>query len=360
MVLRLDVSAEIYELPYARPFGIARWTRDRTHDVLVCVRGAGLEGWGEGAPNARYGERAETTCAAFASLRAEGLDAPTALEEIGRLLAKLDVSAGNAGRAALDGALCDWLAKRQGLALAALLGIAPGPGPVSSYSIGLCGPDELTAALDAAERYPLYKIKLGADAEADAATLAAIRARTDRPLRVDANEAFVDREQALRRLEALARVGGVELCEQPLPAGRLDDVAWLRSRSPLPLVADEDCVPGADLQALAEAYDGVNIKLDKEGGILAARERVAAARGAGLSVMVGCMVSSSLALTQAAHVALSGARWADLDGHLLLADDPFTGLRLDDLGRVWLPSGLGLGARWRARPLAQPWPSPSS
>ncbi|MCK5800366.1 MAG: dipeptide epimerase, partial [Deltaproteobacteria bacterium] len=267
-------------LPYARPFGIARWTRTRTDNVVVHVEAAGGFGIGEGAPNARYGEDLAGALATLAAL--PSFAPPSSLDAIEATLADMAdrLEGQRAAMAALDAALCDWLARARGVSLASLLALegAPGPGPQTSFTIGLGEADEVADALAAAAAYPLYKVKLGADEAADAATLTRLRQITAKPLRVDANEGWVDREVAIRRVDALVADGAVELVEQPLPAGHLDDVAWLRARSPLPLVADEDCVPDVDLGVLAEVYDGVNIKLDKEGGILAARRRLRSAR----------------------------------------------------------------------------------
>ncbi len=211
----LELSAELCVLRYARPFGIARWTHDHTCDVLVRVRGDGHEGWGEGAPNARYDECAAAALEVFHRLPT--LDAPHSLEDVTAQVSALDPAAGQAARAALDGALCDWLAKRHNSSLAKLLSLPAGPGPVSSYSIGLSSPEELHAALAAAQRYPLYKVKLSADATADTTTLAEIRARTNKPLRADANEAWPDREQALTRIEALTNLGASSSASSPSP-----------------------------------------------------------------------------------------------------------------------------------------------
>lgn len=163
---------------------------------------------------------------------------------------------------------------------------------------------------------------------------------TDRPDRGDANEGFPDRETALREIEWLAG-HNVELVEQPLPADRLEDMIWLKERSPLPLIADEAFISSRDLPNLAQAFNGVNVKLVKCGGTLAAREAITLARSYGLEVMLGCTVESSLGIAAAAHLAPL-VDYVDLDGNLLLSNDPFAGHPVVD-GRIALRDAPGLG-----------------
>ena len=213
--------------------------------------------------------------------------------------------------------------------------------PATSFSIGIDDLDTIRAKVLAAGDYAVLKIKLGTDR--DEAIMAAVREVTDQPLRVDANEGWKDPETALRHIVRLAGQG-VELIEQPLPAGRLEEVAWLRERSPLPLFADEDVMDSADIAQLAGSYHGINIKLMKAGGPREAWRMIQRAREHGLKIMLGCMIESSCGISAAAH--LSGAvDFVDLDGHLLLATDPFRGLRLE-AGRVRTSEAPGLGVEW--------------
>lgn len=329
------------DLDFAHPFGIARWTRTATANVLVEVEAEGVVGRGEGAPNARYGESQDDALATIARLR---LDRPATREQVVACIdaMALQTSGQNSARAAVDAALWDWLGKQVDKPAWALLGL-PRPRPTpTSYTIGIDTPEVIARKIREAPGVDVLKIKLGTDD--DRALLRAVRTATDLPIRVDANEGWADRETALRRIMWLAEEG-VELVEQPVPAGRYDDVAWLRERSPLPLVADEDCGGLEDIARLAGVYDGVNLKLDKSGGLLEASRMAQAAVRHGLRVMVGCMASSSLATTAAFHLA-GAAEWLDLDGHLLLADDPFEGVELED-GRLVLPDRPGLGVRPR-------------
>ena len=189
-----------------------------------------------------------------------------------------------------------------------------------------------------AAEFPVLKVKVGLDS--DEATIDAVRSVTGKPLRVDANEGWQDKETAIRRLEWLAR-RGVELVEQPMPAAMLEEAAWLKARSPIPLFADEACLRATDIPGLRGTCHGVNVKIDKAGGLREALRMIHTARACGLQVLLGCMVSSSVSTTAAAQLSPL-VDFADLDGHLLVADDPWQGVLVRD-GRLVLPDRPGLG-----------------
>jgi len=228
--------------------------------------------------------------------------------------------------------------------LCELMGIDPRQTPVTSFTIGMDTPEVVEAKVKEAGDYEVLKIKMGSDE--DRQILEAVRGVTDRPLRVDANEGWT-LEGAQSRLEWLESMG-VELVEQPLPAGQLEEMRELRRLSPLPLFADESVYRAADIPRLAGAFDGINIKLMKCGGLGEARRMIAVARAHGMQVMLGCMVESSLAITAAAHLSPL-VDFADLDGNLLIDNDPFVGVTVKG-GRLVLPEGPGLGVRPRADP----------
>ncbi len=263
---------------------------------------------------------------------------------IGTLLAGSFRAVGEcyAARAALDIALHDWIGKKLGLPLHRLLGLDAQAAPITSFSIGIDTPEVTKRKVREAAAFPVLKVKVGRDG--DEATIEAVRSVTDKPLRVDANEGWPDRETAIRKIEWLA-ARGVELVEQPMPAALLDDAAWLRARTPLPLFADEACLRAADIPKLNGCCHGVNLKLDKAGGLREALHMIHTARSCGLQVMLGCMVSSSVSTTAAAQLSPL-VDLADLDGHLLVANDPYEGVGVRD-GRLILPSGPGLGLRQR-------------
>ncbi|HPY51699.1 MAG TPA: enolase C-terminal domain-like protein, partial [Sedimentisphaerales bacterium] len=172
----------------------------------------------------------------------------------------------------------------------------------------------------------------------------AVRDVTNCPLRVDANEGWRDRQTALDKIRWLQDLG-VELIEQPMPAGMLEETAWLRDRVDIPIIADEAVKRAADIPELAQAYDGINIKLMKSGGIQEALRMIHVARALGLKIMLGCMIASSVSITAAAHLSPL-IDYADLDGNLLIADDPFAGVTVGH-GRLVLPAGPGLGVTER-------------
>jgi L-alanine-DL-glutamate epimerase-like enolase superfamily enzyme len=238
-------------------------------------------------------------------------------------------------------ALRDLAGKRLGAPLYELLGLDPRDTPATSFTIGMDTPDAMAARVRAAGEFEVLKIKLGA--ENDRELLGAVRAATARPLRVDANEGWT-LEGAISRLEWLQEMG-VELVEQPLPAAELEATRELRRLSPLPLFADESVHRAADIPRIAEAFDGINIKLMKCGGIGEALRMIAVARAHDLQVMLGCMVESSLAVTAAAHLSPL-VDHADLDGNLLVANDPYVGAAVER-GRLVLPRRPGLGVRPR-------------
>ncbi|NJO38299.1 MAG: dipeptide epimerase [Rhizobiales bacterium] len=246
--------------------------------------------------------------------------------------------------AAIDAAIMDWVGKSRRMPLFRVHGADPALMPPTSMTIAIDQPERVQARAREAAHFRILKIKLGgAD---DRAMIEAIRAVTDVPIRGDANEGYPDRETALREIEWLA-ARHVELIEQPLPAGRPDDLAWLKARSPLPLIADEGFAALEDIPALADSYHGINIKLVKSGGSLAALDATRAARRHGLAVMLGCTIESSLGIAAAAHLAPL-ADHVDLDGNLLIADDPFSGLPVED-GRIMLSDLPGLGIDTPAR-----------
>jgi L-alanine-DL-glutamate epimerase-like enolase superfamily enzyme len=324
-------------LPLAVPWRIARGAKEEVELVHVSISHDSLTGHGEGAPNARYGESgvsAEVVLDQAGDLLG---DDPFALEAIERRLA--DLPPHGAARAAVDAALHDLCGRLAGLPVWRLLGLDR-TGPPTSYSVGIADPDESARLAQAAVGRGLrvLKLKLGAGDGLDVERVRAVRAVTNVPVTVDANEAWAA-DEALELLPALAALG-VECVEQPLPAGDPGG-ARLKARSPLPIYLDEDCRTLADVAACAERGHGINIKLAKSGGIREALRMVHAARALGLGVMIGCMVESSLGIAAACSVAGLADR-VDLDGNLLIAGDPWRGVELID--GVQVPANTpGLG-----------------
>jgi L-alanine-DL-glutamate epimerase-like enolase superfamily enzyme len=189
----------------------------------------------------------------------------------------------------------------------------------------------------------VLKIKVGLDT--DEATIDAVRSVTKKPLRVDANEGWKSKEEAVRKIKWL-ETQGVELIEQPLPGSMIDEARWMRGKVNMPIFADEACLHREDMPKIADAFDGVNIKLDKCGGVLEAYRMITLARSLGLKVMLGCMISSSVTITAAAHLSPL-VDYADLDANLLIANDPYKGVTVRQ-GKLVLPVTPGLGLKKNA------------
>jgi L-alanine-DL-glutamate epimerase-like enolase superfamily enzyme len=301
----------------------------------VEVRHNGQSGFGEAAPIERYEESAESALAYLDESAGALGDDPFALDEIGERLPPGE----QAARAAVDTALHDLQGKLVGLPVHRLLGLRRA-GPPTSWTIWLGDPDDMARRTEriADRGFRRLKLKLGGRDGLDAERVAAVRSVTGLPLQCDVNEAW-SLEEALDYLPQMK----LEYCEQPLAAGDPDGPE-LKRRSPVPIYVDEDCHTLADVSACAERAHGINIKLAKSGGIREAVRMVHAARALGLGVMLGCMVESGLGIAAGAHIA-SLMDHVDLDGNLLLADDPWPGVDFAD--GVQLPStrpGLGVAA----------------
>lgn len=300
----------------------------------------GVTGLGEGAPIVRYKEDAASAQKAIEFLRPLLTTAdPWQFDKLMRDVFQR-VLGDHAAKAAIDLALMDWVGKKLGIPLYRHFGLDPAAAPVTTFSIGVDTPEMTRQKVEEAAQFPVLKIKMGIGK--DEATLAAIRAVTKKPLRVDANEGWTTREEAVQKINWLAKEGGVEFVEQPMPADRLDDIKWVRERVQLPIIADEACTDGSMIPRLhAAGFDGINVKLDKAGGLLEAHRWISMAKSLGMKTMLGCMVSSSISVTAAAHLSPL-VDYADLDGNLLISNDRFSGVKVQD-GRLVLPSGPGLG-----------------
>jgi len=300
----------------------------------------GVTGLGEGAPIVRYKEDAKSAQAAVNSVRE--LLASANPWEFAKLMGQVfrRIEGQYAAKAAIDIALMDWVGKKLGVPLYRYFGLDPREAPVTSFSIGIDTPEITRQKVREAAAFPVLKIKVGLDT--DEATIAAVRGVTSKPLRVDANEGWKNKEEAVRKINWLEKQG-VEFVEQPMPAAMLEETRWVRSRVHIPLIADEACLHPADIPKLANSFDGVNVKLMKCGGILEAYRMIQIARSLGLKIMLGCMIESSIGVTAAAHLSPL-VDYADLDGNLLIANDPYRGVRVVG-GKLVLPEGPGLGLK---------------
>jgi L-alanine-DL-glutamate epimerase-like enolase superfamily enzyme len=330
----MELSARIVTLRLAETFTISRGSEDEAHVVQVELTQDDVSGFGEAAPIERYDETAESALA-YVEAHADALgEDPFALDEIFERLPREQFAA----RAALDAALHDLQGKLLGLPVHRLLGLRRG-GPPTSWTIWLGDPDVMAQRAEKTSgegRFRRLKLKLGGRDGLDLERVRAVHDVTDLPLQVDVNE-YWSLDEALEYLPQM----DLQYCEQPLPASS-DDGPELKSKSPVPIFVDEDCHTLADVAQCAERAHGINIKLAKSGGIREAVRMAHAARALGLGVMLGCMVESGLGIAAGAH--MSGlCDHVDLDGNLLLADDPWPGVELVD--GVQIPSdapGLGV------------------
>jgi L-Ala-D/L-Glu epimerase / N-acetyl-D-glutamate racemase len=345
-----------YQLHFRDPFRIARAEPDReATTVIVAARADEAEpgseaAYGEAFPVAYYGETPETVEAVEPLLR-EAVDAlgplPDSLEGARTYLRAasraMDEALGHNGAAkcGLDIALHDLLGKRLGIPVYELLGTSPEI-PPTDFTLGIDEPAVVAERAERASGFPALKVKLGGPSDLE--TLEAVRAVYGGPIRVDANTGW-EPEAAAHLMPDLVRLG-VELVEQPFPARELGQLAWLQERSPLPIVADESAVTEADLPGLVGVVAGVNVKLAKVGGVGPALRMMRRARELGFRVFLGCMEDTSVGIAAGAAVA-SLADWVDLDGNLLLSDDPFEGLELAPDHRWRLTDRPGLGVRPR-------------
>lgn len=318
MPINATVTARIERWPVAGAFTIARGAKTHVDVVVAEVSAEGVVGRGEATAIYYHGETAEGVCDAILAVGPVDPDRLTQAMPRG------------AARNALDCAWWDWRAKRKGRPAWAIAGLARPEPLLTAFTISLGDPARMEAdARAAARRHPLLKLKLAGEGDLD--RVAAVRrGAPDSRLIVDANEAWTGRDVAAEAAALLPL--GVELIEQPVKAGMdhlLDGVV-----SPIPLAADESCQDRADLPRCVGRYQAINIKLDKAGGLTEGLSLAAEARAAGLDLMVGCMLSTSLGVAPATLVA-QGARWVDLDGPLLLAEDRVPGIAFD--GAVMAP-----------------------
>jgi L-alanine-DL-glutamate epimerase-like enolase superfamily enzyme len=341
----LTVSHEVLHLSLRDPFRIARTDHHTGEGVTTVVielrdeRYPGIVGLGEGYPDRFYGETPESMVAVMPTLLAAIGEPACTSTGLVEEMARMDraIRWNGAAKCAVDIALHDFVGKVLGIPVHELIRL-PAAIPPTDFTIGIDEPEVVAERAARAAAFPALKIKLGGPQ--DLATLRAVREVFGGPIRVDANTGWTrdDAERLLPEIVAL----GVELIEQPFQARAYRDLAWLQERSSIPIVADESAVTYEDLDSLVGVVEGVNVKLAKCGGIAAAKAMLERARHLGFRTFLGCMEETSVGIAGSAAVA-SLADWVDLDGCLLLADDPFEGLVLGDDHRWILPASPGLG-----------------
>lgn len=337
--MKLDVQS--FDITLTTPFRISRHVQYTAANVLARITHEGVTGIGEAAPSEHYGENRGTVLAALALLAGELGEDPFAIEDISKRINHV-IRLNPSAKAALDMALYDLVGKLLNVPVYKLLGLNAAATPLTSFTIGIDTPENMARKALAARDYPILKIKVGT--KDDVANLRAIREVSNAVIRVDANTAWTPKE-AVRAINELAEFN-IEFVEQPVAPHDLAGLKYVREHTSLPIITDESSITVEDIPRVAECTDGINIKLMKCGGLNHALKMIHVARAHNLKVMIGCMIESSLAITAAAHLTPL-IDYADLDGHLLVDDDPYVGVRVEQ-GKLILPDGPGLGVVSRA------------
>jgi len=333
----MHLHFEPYELQLRHVFTLASGSRTTTPVMLTVISFNGIRGYGEASMPPYLGETHATATEFLSKVDLSLFSSPFLMEDI---LTYVDhLAPGNyAAKASVDIALHDLVGKLMKQPWHRIWGLNPDHTPHTSFTIGIDKPETVVQKTREASSYRILKVKLGGGNDRD--MVMAVRSVTNVPLGVDVNQGWKTREEAIEMIQWLAGQGVIYV-EQPMPKGMTDDLAWITERSPLPVIADEAVQTPADVNKLSGIYSGINIKLMKCGGMRAAFTMVNMARALGLKVMIGCMTETSCAVTAAAQLSPM-ADWADLDGNLLISNDPFEGIRIND-GRVFIPDRPGIG-----------------
>ena len=336
---KFTIGYRPYELHLKHTFTVSGYSRTATPGVQLQISYDGVTGYGEASMPQYLGQSVESVMAFLSKVDLGRFSDPFVLEDI---LAYVDgLSEGDsAAKAAVDIALHDLVGKLLGAPWYRIWGLDAQKAPATSFTIGIDTPKVVREkTLECAGRFKVLKAKVGVPE--DRMLIGTIREVTDLPLVVDANQGWTDRQKALDEIFWLKEMG-VLMVEQPMPAGRLDDNAWITERSPLPIFADEAVQRLADIPGIKDAYHGINIKLMKCTGMREAWKMLNYARAEGMKVMLGCMTETSCAVSAAAQLS-PAVDFADLDGNLLIDNDIFKGVQVVD-GKLALGDAPGIGA----------------
>lgn len=326
-------------LKFKRPFSIAHGSRDSTPVVFTRLEQDGIFGYGEASMPPYLGESHETVLS-FLKQAEKTLQNISVSEDISSVLVGIDqLGNGNtAAKASVDIALHDLIGKIQKQSCRKLFGADKIKELFTAYTIPMDEAQGIRKRVVEANEYKLLKVKLGA--ANDKNLIEEIRKQTDKNIIVDANEGWRDKHFALEMCAWLAE-RNVLLVEQPMPKEQLDDIAWLTSKSPIPIIADEGVQRFSDIEKIKGAYSGINIKLMKCTGLHEAQKMITKAREYGMKIMLGCMSETSCAVSAAAQLAPL-VDWIDLDGPLLIKQDYFNGVKFSE-GKILLNDLAGIG-----------------
>jgi L-alanine-DL-glutamate epimerase-like enolase superfamily enzyme len=320
------------DLQLKHPFRIARSVTEVKKNVILQID----DGVGEAAPSQYYGENAETVMQCLEQMRDQIGDDPFQIETI---LSQLDrgIKGDFSAKAAVDMALHDLVAKKLNVPLYKLLGLDGKKPLVTSYTIAIDAPDKMKEKTTEAKDFLVYKVKMGV--EGDMEMVKAVREATDAKIRVDANAGW-SLDQALEKIKQLKSLD-IEFIEQPIDPADKAGLKKIKEKSEIPIIIDEWLMTSKDIPDFVGLCDGINIKLAKCGGIREALRMIHVARAHKMKVMLGCMIESSVGIAAAAHLS-SLADYLDLDGNLLVTNDPYQGIELD-MGKLRLSNLPGLG-----------------
>ncbi len=335
---RMKLSWEPYELKLQHTFTVATYSRTTTPDVQLRIDYDGFVGYGEASMPPYLGQSVESVCKFLEKVNLEQFPDPFQIDDI---LTYVDgINEGDtAAKAAVDIALHDLVGKLLGAPWYRIWGLNPAKAPLTTFTIGIDTPEVVREkTFECAGKFKILKVKVGLPGDKE--MIETIRSVTDLPLAVDANQGWKDREHALDMIHWL-KEKGIVMIEQPMPKEKIDDIAWLTERSPLPVFADESIQRLADVRRVAGAFTGINIKLMKCTGMREAWKMLNFARACGMKVMIGCMTETSCAVSAAAQIS-PAVDFADLDGNLLIANDCFRGVTVVN-GALALPDRPGIG-----------------
>lgn len=336
---KITLSFEPYELKLKHVFTLAGSSRTTTPVMLTKVEYDGLTGYGEASMPPYLGESHESAAKFLSKIDLSGFSDPTNLEEI---ISYIDsIETGNpAAKASVDIALHDLAGKIMGQPWHRMWGLNQQLTPNTSFTIGIDTPEVVRQKVKEASPYKILKVKLGRDTDKE--MIQTIRSETNVPIAVDVNQGWKDPDKALEMIHWLKEMG-VVMVEQPMPRESIDQIAWLTEKSPLPIFGDEAIQRLPDVIKAVGVYHGINIKLMKCTGMREGFTMAKTAKSLGLKVMIGCMTETSCAVSAAAQLAPL-AEFADLDGNLLISNDPYQGMQIRE-GKITLTDDPGIGIR---------------
>lgn len=337
---RMKLTFEPYTLKLKHAFNLAKNQRTTTPGVQVRIQLDGITGYGEASMPPYLGESIDSVTSFLSSVDLSQFADPFRVADIHEYIDSL-APRNSAAKASVDIALHDVLGKIMGQPWYKIWGLNPDKTPNTSYTISYQQDShEMAREIEETKPFRIIKVKMGLNHDKELVKL--LRKSSDTQICVDANQGWSDKKKALEMCKWLADQN-CAFVEQPMPKEMFAETAWLRERSPLPIIADEAFQRISDVRKLSEAYDGVNIKLMKATGLYEAHQMAVLARNLGMKVMIGCMTETSAAVTAAAQLSPL-CDWADLDGNLLIANDIFDGIKIVD-GKVTIPAdrpGIGV------------------